>query len=76
MPITLRCPGCGSGLPADAPEGLCPECLLKAVIQGGSGPGEGQSTTTPHPAGSAPASLGPEDLAPHFPQLEILELLG
>jgi len=63
-------------LPADAPEGLCPECLLKEAIQSGSGPGERQGTTTPHPSGSAPAPLRPEDLAPHFPQLEILELLG
>ena len=47
MPETLRCPGCGSGLPADAPEGLCPECLLKQVIQGGSEPGEVEGTTTP-----------------------------
>ena len=29
MPDALRRPGCGSGLAADAPEGLCPECLLK-----------------------------------------------
>jgi predicted Ser/Thr protein kinase len=76
MPKTLRCPGCGSALPADAPEGLCPECLLKEAIQIGSGPAKGQGTTTPHPSGSAPAPLRPEDLAPHFPQLEILGLLG
>jgi serine/threonine protein kinase len=76
MPKTLRCPGCGSGLPADAPEELCPECLLKAAIEGGSRAGEAQGTTTPHPSGSVPAPLRPEDLAPHFPQLEILELLG
>src|SRR5438046_15034 len=27
-----RCPECGTELPADAPEGLCPQCLLKGVI--------------------------------------------
>ena len=76
MPETLRCPGCHSRLPADAPEGLCPECLLKQVLQSGTDPGEGPGTTTPYPFGSAPAPLRPEDLAPHFPQLEILALLG
>jgi WD40 repeat protein/serine/threonine protein kinase len=27
-----KCPKCGTQLPADAPEGLCPKCLMKAVI--------------------------------------------
>ena len=76
MPESLRCAGCGSGLPADAPEGLCPECLLNQVIQTRSELGGGPGTTTPNPLGSAPVPLRPEDLAPHFPQLEILELLG
>jgi WD40 repeat protein/tRNA A-37 threonylcarbamoyl transferase component Bud32 len=26
-----HCPQCGAGMPADAPEGLCPKCLMKAV---------------------------------------------
>jgi len=76
MPGTLRCSGCGSQLPADAPEGLCPECLLWEAMRSESSPGEGQGTTTPHPAGSAPAAPNLEDLAPYFPHLEILELLG
>jgi predicted Ser/Thr protein kinase len=76
MPETLRCPGCGAGLPADAPEGLCPQCLLKEAMRIGSGPGEGAGTTTPRPSGSVSAPLRPEELAPHFPHLEIVELLG
>ena len=72
----LRCPGCGSGLPADAPEGLCPECLLMEAMRGGSGHDEGPGTTTPHSPGAGFVPPRPEDLAPHFPQLEILELLG
>src|SRR6516162_9916918 len=32
-PTALRwCPECGAGLPDDAPEGLCPQCLLKGAI--------------------------------------------
>ena len=76
MPETQRCPGCGSRRPADAPEGLCPECLLKEAMQGGSSPGARPGATTPYPYGSVPAPLTPEELAPFFPQLDTLELLG
>jgi tRNA A-37 threonylcarbamoyl transferase component Bud32 len=30
------CPQCGKPLPSDAPQGLCPECLLKAALPGQS----------------------------------------
>src|SRR5687767_1927265 len=30
MNTTKVCPGCGMPLPADAPAGLCPQCLLKS----------------------------------------------
>ncbi len=52
------CPHCHHPLPADAPLGLCPACLL---------------ATEPAPPFTAPA---PEELAPSFPQLEVLALLG
>jgi hypothetical protein len=29
MPTTSTCPECGAPLPADAPQGLCPKCLLR-----------------------------------------------
>ncbi len=67
-----RCPQCGAVLPAHAPQGICPGCLLKrgletqtAASQEGSGPAEGQYVP-PTPA----------ELAPYFPDLEILELIG
>jgi len=28
-----KCPQCGANMPPDAPEGLCPKCLMKAVKQ-------------------------------------------
>ena len=69
-----RCPQCGAEVPEDAPEGLCPNCVLKAGLQTGgdslagiSGGGStGESFVPPTPA----------ELAPHFPDLEILELVG
>ena len=32
MPETV-CPECGGGVPEEAPDGLCPACLLRAVIE-------------------------------------------
>jgi predicted Ser/Thr protein kinase len=62
-------------LTADAPEGLCPQCLLKGVISSAhdaakSAPAE---ATTPY---GGPAAPSVEELAPLFPQLEVLELIG
>src|SRR5580700_4753108 len=62
---TMRiCKECRQPLPENAPEGLCPQCLAKVAL--GS-----------EPAASAPR-IAPQvsELAPHFPQLEIIELLG
>jgi serine/threonine protein kinase len=65
MPV---CQSCGRPIAANAPKGLCPECLLKA----------GFPTETDPDAASPGAFVPPipEDLARHFPQLEILEALG
>src|SRR4051794_24684233 len=71
MPETRRCPQCQAELPPDAPEGLCPECLLQEAMKSGSEPGHEHGVTT-----SGPSAPPPEELARHFPQLEILELLG
>jgi predicted Ser/Thr protein kinase len=69
------CPECGIGLPEDAPEGLCPQCLLKGVIS------SAHEAAKSAPAGATGAYAGPaaptvEELAPLFPQLEVLELIG
>ncbi|HBI43563.1 MAG TPA: serine/threonine protein kinase [Planctomycetales bacterium] len=68
------CPECGAALSADAPEGLCPRCLLQHALNTPSP----TPTGGPSPAGGHGAFVAPEpaDLAPHFPQLEILALLG
>jgi len=76
------CPKCGAGLPANAPKGLCPQCLMKAGLQAGSecetdGASDEQSqipTGATTQAGFIPPE--PAQLAEKFPQLEILELLG
>src|SRR5947207_1552442 len=40
MTATGPCPACGSPLPADAPAGLCPRCLLQAGRAGRMTPAE------------------------------------
>src|SRR4051812_49361404 len=62
-----RCPNCGAPLPDHAPHGLCPRCLFAGLAAPTDEAGLGAS---PLPC---PKS---EDLAPHFPQLEILQCLG
>jgi len=77
--VTLRfCPQCRAPLAADAPEGLCPACLMAGGMASAvaAQPANGMAATTP-PSGSQPPTAGEwANLAEHFPQLEILELLG
>ena len=71
------CRECGAPLPEEAPEGLCPKCLMKVGL--GSQPPGTEAQSSPagsQPAPSANALPDPAKLAEYFPQLEILELLG
>ena len=61
-----HCPHCGKPLTAASVQGICPECLLQAGL-GTQGPDAAETKFTP------PAL---DQLAPLFPQLELLELLG
>ena len=71
-----RCPKCNADLPADSPGGLCPKCLLQAGYESQAGPSPAYGPTTPSPPVPGITPLTVEELARHFPQLEILELLG
>lgn len=66
QPHSNCCPKCQTPLPADAPQGLCPKCLLAAVAT---------PTDAGQPAGRpAPPAIG--EIAAAFPQLEIIEFIG
>jgi len=65
MPAGNRCARCGTPLPGGALGDLCPACLLQQ--------GAAQDTEARRPPFNPPSVA---ELAPLFPQLEILELIG
>jgi len=77
-----RCEQCGAELPADAPQNLCPQCLMKLGLPTDAGVGKAGassvradvSTSDGAPAGFVPPE--PAELDEQFEQLEVLELLG
>jgi len=77
-----HCKQCGGELGADAPQGLCPQCLIKLGLPTGA---DIDKTAMPGDQGGAPTNQTPlsrfippepAELAKQFPQLEIIELLG
>src|SRR5208282_2996589 len=69
MDTNQVCPICGKPVIVEAPQGLCPECLMKSGFEtkAGNGPGAGKSAFVPPSV---------EQMGKLFPQLEIIELLG
>ena len=65
---SAHCPRCGASLAQGSVDGLCANCLgaLNFVTETVL-PGEGAATLPPPK---------PEEIATHFPQLEIIEVLG
>lgn len=61
-----RCPQCHTPVPPEAPQGLCPKCLLAGAMM----------ATEAGQAGNAPQTPSMEAVAAAFPQLEILEFIG
>ncbi|HEV2207337.1 MAG TPA: protein kinase [Verrucomicrobiae bacterium] len=62
------CHQCGAALPTEAPEGLCPKCLLRAGLASAAAASAGRIDPF------VPATI--EEVARLFPHLEILELIG
>src|SRR4029079_18156218 len=66
--VSPTCPQCGASIKPNAPAGLCPNCLMALNLKT-------ETAFTGDTSGQAPP-LSPEELAPHFAQLEIFECLG
>ncbi|HET6574582.1 MAG TPA: protein kinase [Fimbriiglobus sp.] len=63
------CPKCGAPIAAGAPEGLCPRCLIGGLL-----PEEPRHSPTTAYGPFVPPAV--EEVAPFFPQLEIIRLIG
>ena len=77
MDTEQTCPACQRPLPANAPQGLCPECLMKGGL--GSRVEIGTATTASDPGGSGDKPFVPPtvaEIARFFPQLEVLAFIG
>ena len=70
MDASLQCPSCGSPLAADAPQGLCPQCLLRQALGNSQSPksasviiiGEGDVVAPPFEGGSPLHDFGGYEL--------------
>ena len=72
-PSTSRtCPQCGARIVESDALGLCPRCLVAANL---GSPSEFTGSETSAGADASAIPL-PDELAPHFPQLEIVKILG
>ena len=69
---SIACPRCGTRLTPDRAQGLCPRCLLEAASGEHSQP---EIVVTHHDA-RRPDAPSTEQLAPHFPQLELDSLIA
>ncbi|MDR3459450.1 MAG: protein kinase [Verrucomicrobiae bacterium] len=69
MSNLIKCPQCGATLPENAPAGLCPNCLMALNLKT-------ETLFTDDAPVTQQPPLPVEQIAPHFPQLEILECLG
>ena len=64
------CPQCGKPMPADAPGGLCPNCVMAVNLASET------LQRTAELADSHEAPPSPQEIAERFPNFEILEFLG
>src|ERR1041385_1661297 len=70
METTGICPSRGKPVPASAPKGVCPECLMKAGFATGTEAGTGG------PGESRFVAPSVEEVRKLFPHLEVIEMVG
>ena len=73
MTTVRNCPECGLPLPANVRAGLCPRCVMVMNVATPTGM-SGEMASVDWRLKSPPPT--PSELAPKFPQLEIIEFIG
>jgi tetratricopeptide (TPR) repeat protein/predicted Ser/Thr protein kinase len=63
------CPDCGTPLPPDSPQALCPACLMRQALAS-------RTIVEGDPQANSSPPFSPEEIAGKFPGFEILECLG
>jgi serine/threonine protein kinase len=77
MMTTLRhCPQCGVELPADAPDGVCPTCLMQQGFDSRADSADDEPGSTGSASRAGFVAPSPEELSARFPQFDIVELVG
>jgi len=80
MDTMKTCPNCHKPLSPNAPDGLCPECLVKAGLPTGediSSPAEAMGEAAGlHGTKVLRPTLALDEISKRFPQFQILECLG
>src|ERR1019366_1596936 len=61
------CPSCGAAVAGNAPQGICPKCLMAAAAV---------ATDAGQTGGKRPEPPSLERLAAAFPQMEVIEFIG
>ena len=69
-----NCPQCGEAIASDAPQGLCPKCVLQNITTLVVKESKSSPLTTKNSGGNE--QYTPDEIAAHFEDLEVLELIG
>ena len=75
MTALRQCPQCGAEIPANF-YGVCPKCLIQQDFESHDAAPARDQPIDPAASRSGFVAPSPEELAEHFPQFEIVELLG
>ena len=73
--MSATCPRCETPVPADAPGGLCPRCLLSGAWSSDAGAAGEATGADPKPSGRFVPPV-PADLDPLFDDLTFVRLIG
>ena len=76
MTTPFQCPQCGGEIPTDFSYGVCPKCLMQQGFKSHDAAPAGDQAIDPSVSHSGSVAPSPEELARHFPQFEIVEMLG
>ncbi len=71
-----RCPQCDTVLPADAPQAPCSVCLMRLGLESWASRRDDPANTPTEASGDPFEAPTIEELQPHFPQFEVIRLLG